>query len=135
MVYASSSSVYGLNEKMPFSTTDNVDHPISIYAASKKSNELMAHTYSYLFNLPTTGLRFFTVYGPHGAGPIWHCFYLPRPFSKGEPIQVFNNGDMLRDFTYVDDIVEGIKKYCFKSPEKQPGWSGESPNPPLQKHL
>lgn len=132
LVYASSSSVYGLNEKMPFSTGDNVDHPISIYAASKKSNELMAHTYSYLFNLPTTGLRFFTVYGPWGR-PDMALFLFTKAILKGEPIKVFNNGDMLRDFTYVDDIVEGVKKVLFKTPEKQQNRSGKSPDPSSSK--
>ena len=132
LVYASSSSVYGLNEKMPFSTGDNVDHPISIYAATKKSNELMAHTYSYLFDLPTTGLRFFTVYGPWGR-PDMALFLFTKAILKGEPIKVFNNGDMLRDFTYVDDIVEGIKKVLFKAPEKKQSWNGKSPDPSSSK--
>ena len=107
LVYASSSSVYGLNETIPFSEKDNVDHPISLYAASKKSNELMAHTYSQLFGLPTTGLRFFTVYGPWGR-PDMALFIFTKAILEGKPIQVFNNGEMERDFTYVDDIVEGI---------------------------
>lgn len=128
LVYASSSSVYGLNENMPFSTNDNVDHPISIYAATKKSNELMAHTYSYLFNLPTTGLRFFTVYGPWGR-PDMALFLFTKAILKGEPIKVFNNGDMLRDFTYVDDIVEGIKKVLFKTPKGNQKWTGKKPDP------
>jgi UDP-glucuronate 4-epimerase len=132
LVYASSSSVYGLNEKMPFSTGDNVDHPISIYAATKKSNELMAHTYSYLFDLPTTGLRFFTVYGPWGR-PDMALFLFTKAILNGEPIKVFNNGDMLRDFTYVDDIVEGVKKVLFKTPEKQQSWTGKSPDPSSSK--
>ena len=105
LVYASSSSVYGLNEKMPLSTSDNVDHPISLYAASKKSNELMAHTYSHLYGLPTTGLRFFTVYGPWGR-PDMALFLFTKAALEGKPIQVFNHGNMVRDFTYVDDIVE-----------------------------
>lgn len=109
LVYASSSSVYGLNEKVPFRTSDTVDHPISIYAASKKSNELMAHTYSHLFRFHTTGLRFFTVYGPWGR-PDMALFLFTDAILKGKPIQVFNNGKMERDFTYIDDIVEGIVK-------------------------
>ncbi|MBN2175268.1 MAG: NAD-dependent epimerase [Bacteroidales bacterium] len=128
LVYASSSSVYGLNEKMPFNTSDNVDHPISIYAATKKSNELMAHTYSYLFGLPTTGLRFFTVYGPWGR-PDMALFLFTKAILKEEPIKVFNHGNMLRDFTYVDDIVGGIQKVLFRIPEKEPEWSGKSPDP------
>ncbi|AYN68436.1 NAD-dependent epimerase [Euzebyella marina] len=107
LVYASSSSVYGLNEKIPFSTDDTVDHPISLYAASKKSNELMAHTYSHLFDIPTTGLRFFTVYGPWGR-PDMALFLFTDAIAKGKPINVFNHGKMERDFTYVDDIVEGV---------------------------
>jgi len=107
LVYASSSSVYGLNEKIPFSTEDNVDHPISLYAASKKSNELMAHTYSHLYNISTTGLRFFTVYGPWGR-PDMAIYLFTEAIFKGNPIKVFNNGQMERDFTYIDDIVEGV---------------------------
>ena len=107
LVYASSSSVYGANKKIPFSTEDNVDHPISLYAATKKANELMAHTYSHLYNLPTTGLRFFTVYGPWGR-PDMAYFIFTQKILKGQPIQVFNYGKMQRDFTYIDDIVEGI---------------------------
>jgi len=107
LTYASSSSVYGLNESMPFSTKDNVDHPISLYAATKKSNELMAHTYSYLYDLPTTGLRFFTAYGPWGR-PDMAYFLFVDAILKGEPIRVFNNGEMSRDFTYINDIVEGV---------------------------
>ena len=107
LVYASSSSVYGLNKKIPFETTDNVDHPISLYAATKKSNELMAHTYSHLFGFPTTGLRFFTVYGPWGR-PDMAMFLFTEAILKGNPIRVFNNGNMERDFTYIDDIVEGV---------------------------
>ena len=109
LVYASSSSVYGMNGSMPFSIHDNVDHPISLYAASKKSNELMAHTYSHLYNLPTTGLRFFTVYGPWGR-PDMACFLFTKAITEGRPIQVFNNGEMRRDFTFIDDIVNGIIK-------------------------
>jgi len=107
LVYASSSSVYGLNKKIPFETTDNVDHPISLYAATKKSNELMAHTYSHLYGFPTTGLRFFTVYGPWGR-PDMAMFLFTEAILKGEPIKVFNHGQMERDFTYIDDIVEGV---------------------------
>ncbi len=113
LVYASSSSVYGLNEKIPFETTDSVDHPVSLYAASKKSNELMAHTYSHLFGVPTTGLRFFTVYGPWGR-PDMAMFLFTEAILKGEPIKVFNNGDMERDFTYIDDIVEGVVRIIEK---------------------
>ena len=107
LIYASSSSVYGLNTKIPFSTSDNVDHPISIYAATKKSNELMAHTYSYLYNLPTTGLRFFTVYGPWGR-PDMAMFKFTKAILNNEPIDVYNNGNMIRDFTYIDDVIEGL---------------------------
>ncbi|MCA0153008.1 NAD-dependent epimerase [Winogradskyella vincentii] len=114
LVYASSSSVYGLNEKIPFSTDDNVDHPISLYAATKKSNELMAHTYSHLFNIPTTGLRFFTVYGPWGR-PDMAMFLFTDAIINDRPIKVFNHGKMERDFTYVDDIVEGVVRICEKS--------------------
>lgn len=116
LVYASSSSVYGLNKEMPFSTSDNVDHPISLYAASKKSNELMAHTYSYLFNLPTTGLRFFTVYGPWGR-PDMALFLFTKAILEGKPIDVFNFGKMQRDFTYISDIVMGIKKVLESTPQ------------------
>jgi UDP-glucuronate 4-epimerase len=118
LVYASSSSVYGLNKEMPFSTSDNVDHPISLYAASKKSNELMAHTYSYLFNLPTTGLRFFTVYGPWGR-PDMALFLFTKAILDGKPIDVFNFGKMQRDFTYIDDIVMGVKKVLESTPQKK----------------
>jgi UDP-glucuronate 4-epimerase len=128
LVYASSSSVYGLNEKMPLSTSDNVDHPISLYAASKKSNELMAHTYSHLFGLPTTGLRFFTVYGPWGR-PDMALFLFTEAMLKGEPIQVFNHGQMLRDFTYIDDIVEGLVRVIAAPPRGNPAWSGTHPEP------
>lgn len=109
LVYASSSSVYGLNTKAPFSTSDNVDHPVSLYAATKKANELMAHTYSYLYNVPTTGLRFFTVYGPWGR-PDMALFKFTKAILNGDPIDVYNNGNMIRDFTYIDDIIEGICK-------------------------
>lgn len=113
LVYASSSSVYGLNEKIPFSTDDNVDQPISLYAASKKSNELMAHTYSHLFNFPTTGLRFFTVYGPWGR-PDMAVFLFTKAITNNKPIKVFNYGKMERDFTYIDDIVEGVTRIIEK---------------------
>ncbi|WP_423149741.1 NAD-dependent epimerase [Rubrolithibacter danxiaensis] len=127
-VYASSSSVYGLNEKMPFSTHNNVDHPVSIYAATKKSNELMAHTYSHLFNLPTTGLRFFTVYGPWGR-PDMAPILFTKAITEGRSIQVFNNGNMKRDFTYIDDIVEGIVRVIDNPAHSNPDWSGMDPDP------
>ena len=114
LVYASSSSVYGLNTKIPFETSDNVDHPISLYAATKKSNELMAHTYSHLYGFPTTGLRFFTVYGPWGR-PDMAMFLFTEAMIKGKPIKVFNRGNMERDFTYIDDIVEGVVRIIEKS--------------------
>ena len=113
MVYASSSSVYGGNTKLPFSETDNVDHPVSLYAATKKANELMAHTYSHLYGLPTTGLRFFTVYGPWGR-PDMAPFLFADAILNDKPIKVFNHGDMLRDFTYIDDIVEGVIRVLDK---------------------
>jgi UDP-glucuronate 4-epimerase len=128
LAYASSSSVYGLNETMPFSTHDNVDHPVSLYAASKKSNELMAHTYSHLYKLPTTGLRFFTVYGPWGR-PDMALFLFTKAMLAGEPIQVFNHGKMVRDFTYVDDIVEGVVRVIDHPPAGNPTWSGKQPDP------
>jgi len=129
LVYASSSSVYGLNEKIPFSEKDNVDHPISLYAATKKSNELMAHTYSHLYGLPTTGLRFFTVYGPWGR-PDMALFIFTQAIMEGKPIQVFNNGEMERDFTYIDDIVEGIFRILTGQPPKgNANWSGMQPDP------
>lgn len=128
LVYASSSSVYGLNSSMPFSVHDNVDHPISLYAASKKANELMAHTYSHLYNLPTTGLRFFTVYGPWGR-PDMALFLFTKAIVSGEPIKVFNNGEMQRDFTYIDDIVDGIVRVLDKPPTSNTQWSGISPDP------
>jgi UDP-glucuronate 4-epimerase len=127
LIYASSSSVYGANKKMPFSVHDNVDHPISLYAATKKSNELMAHTYSALYNLPTTGLRFFTVYGPYGR-PDMAMFLFTKAILAGTPIQVFNNGKMRRDFTYVDDIVEAIVRLIPTIPAPNPNWSGMSPD-------
>jgi UDP-glucuronate 4-epimerase len=128
LIYASSSSVYGANQKMPFSVHHNVDHPLSLYAATKKSNELMAHTYSHLFGLPTTGLRFFTVYGPWGR-PDMALFLFTKKILNGEPIQVFNNGKMRRDFTYIDDIVEGIARLVHKKPEGNPAWNGYQPDP------
>ncbi len=128
LVYASSSSVYGLNTSMPFSVRHNVDHPISLYAASKKANELMAHTYSYLYNLPTTGLRFFTVYGPWGR-PDMALFLFTKAILNDEPIKVFNNGNMQRDFTYIDDIVEGVIRVMNNTPEADPDWSPETPTP------
>ncbi len=128
LVYASSSSVYGANTKMPFSVHDNVDHPVSLYAASKKANELMAHTYSHLFGLPTTGLRFFTVYGPWGR-PDMALFLFTRAVLAGEPIKVFNHGRMRRDFTYVDDVVEGVRRVVDKAPGGDPAWSGNAPDP------
>ncbi len=128
LVYASSSSVYGMNSAMPFSIHDNVDHPISLYAASKKANELMAHTYSHLFGLPTTGLRFFTVYGPWGR-PDMALFLFTKAILAGEPIKVFNNGQMQRDFTYIDDIVEGVMRVTDKTATPNPAWDGASPDP------
>ncbi|ADI74119.1 NAD-dependent epimerase/dehydratase [Methanohalobium evestigatum Z-7303] len=129
LVYASSSSVYGLNKKMPFSTQDNVDHPISLYASSKKSNELMAHTYSYLYNIPTTGLRFFTVYGPWGR-PDMAYFKFTKSILDDRPINVYNYGDMQRDFTYVDDVVDGLIKILDNEPPSgNSDWSGEKPDP------
>ncbi len=125
LTYASSSSVYGLNESQPFSTKDNVDHPISLYAASKKSNELMAHTYSHLFKIPTTGLRFFTVYGPWGR-PDMALFLFTKAMLENRPIDVFNYGEMQRDFTYVDDIVEGIIRVNDNPPKENPDWNPNS---------
>ncbi len=132
LVYASSSSVYGLNEKMPFSTSDNVDHPVSLYAASKKSNELMAHTYSHLFGLPTTGLRFFTVYGPWGR-PDMALFLFTKAILENQPIQVFNYGNMIRDFTYIDDIVEGLVRVIEHPPSGNPAWDASMPDPATSK--
>ena len=128
LLYASSSSVYGLNKNMPFSVESNVDHPVSLYAASKKSNELMAHTYSHLFKVPTTGLRFFTVYGPWGR-PDMALFLFTEAILKNEPIRVFNYGKMERDFTYIDDIVNGIEKILFNPPAEDKGWNPEDPDP------
>jgi len=128
LVYASSSSVYGGNTRMPFSEHDNIDHPISLYAATKKANELMAHTYSHLYRLPTTGLRFFTVYGPWGR-PDMALFLFTRAILDGRPIDVFNNGDMVRDFTYVDDIVEGVIRVLDRAAEPNPAFDAEEPDP------
>ena len=128
LVYASSSSVYGANTAMPFSVHNNVDHPVSLYAASKKSNELMAHTYSHLFNLPTAGLRFFTVYGPWGR-PDMALFLFTRKILAGEPIDVFNYGNHRRDFTYIDDIVEGVIRTLDKVAEPNDQWDGANPDP------
>ena len=128
LVYASSSSVYGSNTKMPFSVHDNVDHPLSLYAASKKSNELMAHTYSHLYNLPTTGLRFFTVYGPWGR-PDMALFKFTKAIIEGKKIQVFNYGKHRRDFTYIDDIVEGVIRVLDKPASSYEKWSGDQPDP------
>lgn len=128
LVYASSSSVYGANEAMPFSVHDNVDHPLSLYAASKKANELMAHTYSHLYGLPTTGLRFFTVYGPWGR-PDMALFLFTKAILEGRPIDVFNHGQMRRDFTYVDDIVEGVVRVMDRVAEPNADWSGAKPDP------
>lgn len=127
LVYASSSSVYGANTTMPFSVHHNVDHPLSLYAASKKSNELMAHTYSHLYNLPTTGLRFFTVYGPWGR-PDMALFKFTKAILTGEPIQVFNYGKHRRDFTYIDDIVEGVIRVLDQPAQSNPTWSGAEPD-------
>jgi UDP-glucuronate 4-epimerase len=127
LVYASSSSVYGANTSMPFSVHDNVDHPVSLYAASKKANELMAHTYSHLFALPTTGLRFFTVYGPWGR-PDMALFLFTRHILAGEPIDVFNYGNHRRDFTYIDDIVEGVVRVIDNVATPNPDWNGDAPD-------
>ncbi|WP_305845666.1 NAD-dependent epimerase [Photobacterium kishitanii] len=128
LVYASSSSVYGLNEKTPFSTSDSVDHPVSLYAATKKSNELMAHSYSHLYGIPTTGLRFFTVYGPYGR-PDMAPFIFTKKILDGEVIDINNNGDMWRDFTYIDDIVEGVIRITDVIPQKNETWSVEHGSP------
>ena len=127
LVYASSSSVYGANTKMPFSVRDNVDHPVSLYAASKKANELMAHTYSHLYRLPTTGLRFFTVYGPWGR-PDMSPILFAKNIMQGKPIDVFNYGNHRRDFTYIDDIVTGVTKILDKPAQPNPDWSSENPD-------
>ncbi|MFP7288916.1 NAD-dependent epimerase [Shouchella clausii] len=128
LIYASSSSVYGANKKMPFSTKDAVNHPVSLYAATKKSNELLAHTYSHLYNLPTTGLRFFTVYGPWGR-PDMAYFSFTKNIIEGKPIKVFNNGEMMRDFTYIDDIIEGIIRLIDKKPETNMDFNYVAPDP------
>jgi UDP-glucuronate 4-epimerase len=128
LLYASSSSVYGANTKLPFSVHDNVDHPISLYAASKKANELMSHTYSALYGIPTTGLRFFTVYGPYGR-PDMALFIFTKAILEGKSIDVFNNGKMRRDFTYVDDIVESISRLLIRPAESNSDWSGKNPDP------
>ncbi|MDE6668576.1 MAG: NAD-dependent epimerase/dehydratase family protein, partial [Muribaculaceae bacterium] len=128
LVYASSSSVYGLNGQVPFSEHHGIAHPVSLYAATKKSNELMAHAYSQLYGLPTTGLRFFTVYGPWGR-PDMSPFLFMDAILHDRPIKVFNNGDMLRDFTYIDDIVEGIVRITDVIPQGNPDWDGENPDP------
>jgi len=128
LVYASSSSVYGANEAQPFSVHDNVDHPLSLYAASKKSNELMAHSYAHLYGIPTTGLRFFTVYGPWGR-PDMAPFLFTDAISKGRPIKVFNHGKMKRDFTYIDDIVEGVIRTLDHTVQKNIDWDGKLPDP------
>ena len=128
LVFASSSSVYGANTKVPFSVHDNTDHPVSLYAATKKSNELMAHSYAHLYGLPTTGLRFFTVYGPWGR-PDMAYFKFTKAILEGRPIDVYNHGDMRRDFAYVDDIVEGIVRVVGKVPQPDRGWSSDRPDP------
>ena len=128
LVYASSSSVYGANTVMPYSVHHNVDHPVSLYAATKKANELMAHAYSALYSLPTTGLRFFTVYGPWGR-PDMALFLFTKAILEGKPIDVFNNGRMQRDFTYIDDIVEGVARVMDKVPGPDAAWSGNAPDP------
>jgi UDP-glucuronate 4-epimerase len=128
LVFASSSSVYGSNTKIPFSTHDNVDHPVSLYAATKKANELMAHTYSHLYGLPCTGLRFFTVYGPWGR-PDMAYFLFTKAILAKKPIKVFNYGKMQRDFTYIDDIVEGVVRVMDHLPQPNPNWSGANPDP------
>ena len=132
LTYASSSSVYGANTSMPFSIHDNVDHPVSLYAASKKANELMAHTYSHLYNLPTTGLRFFTVYGPWGR-PDMALFLFTKAILAGDPIDVFNHGKMQRDFTYIDDIAAGVVRVLDTIPQANPDWSGMTPDPGTSK--
>jgi len=132
LIYASSSSVYGLNETYPLSTHDNVDHPISLYAASKKSNELMAHTYSYLFGIPTIGLRFFTVYGPWGR-PDMALYIFTKAILNNQPIEVFNDGNMERDFTYIDDIIKGVILTIDNPPLPNNNWSGKNPEPSSSK--
>jgi UDP-glucuronate 4-epimerase len=128
LVYASSSSVYGANTAMPFSTAQSADHPLSLYGASKKANELMAHAYAHLYRLPTTGLRFFTVYGPWGR-PDMAYFKFTQAILAGEPIEVYNQGDHERDFTYIDDVVEGVVRTLDRPPAPDPSWSGAKPDP------
>lgn len=128
LVFASSSSIYGTNDKIPFSVSDNVDHPVSLYAASKKANELMAHTYAHLYDLPCTGLRFFTVYGPWGR-PDMAYFSFTKAIIEDKPIDVFNFGNMKRDFTYIDDIVEGLVRVMNKIPQPNPDWDRTNPDP------
>src|SRR3990172_12245110 len=128
LAFASSSSVYGANTKMPFSVHDNVDHPVSLYAATKKANELMAHTYSHLYKLPCTGLRFFTVYGPWGR-PDMSLFLFTRNILAGKPIEIFNHGRHRRDFTYIDDVVNGVVRVSQRVPGPNPAWSGDNPDP------
>ncbi|WP_394294737.1 NAD-dependent epimerase [Aeromonas rivipollensis] len=134
LVYASSSSVYGLNEQMPFKTSDGVDHPVSLYAASKKANELMAHSYSHLYGLPTTGLRFFTVYGPWGR-PDMALFKFVRAILSGEPIDIYNQGQLSRDFTHIDDIVEGVIRVADRPPQGDPAWQGAADTSPAPYRL
>jgi UDP-glucuronate 4-epimerase len=128
LLFASSSSVYGANTKLPFSVRDNVDHPISLYAASKKANELMAHAYSHLYRIPATGLRFFTVYGPWGR-PDMAMFIFAKAILEGTPIKLFNHGNMRRDFTYIDDVVEAVVRLIDRPPQGNPEWSGAKPDP------
>jgi UDP-glucuronate 4-epimerase len=128
LLYASSSSVYGANTKMPFRTSDNVDHPLSLYGATKKANELMAHSYSHLFNLPTTGLRFFTVYGPWGR-PDMAMWIFTKAIDAGKPIKLFNHGNMKRDFTYVDDVVQAVVRLIDRPAQGDPAWSSDAPDP------
>lgn len=130
LIYASSSSVYGANTQMPFSVHDRVDHPVSLYAATKKANELMAHTYSHLYRIPTTGLRFFTVYGPWGR-PDMALFLFSKAILEGKPIELFNFGKMERDFTYIDDIIEGVVRVGEKIPAPDPNWSSRNPDPAI----
>lgn len=132
LVFASSSSIYGANTKTPFSVHDKVDHPISLYAATKKSDELMAHSYSHLYDIPTTGLRFFTVYGPWGR-PDMAYFIFTKNILEGKPISIFNKGQMARDFTYVDDIVEGLTRVLDRPAKSNPHWTGEDPDPASSK--
>ena len=128
LIYASTSSVYGLNTKMPLNTNDSAEHPMTLYAATKKANEMMAHSYSHLYNLPTTGLRFFTVYGPWGR-PDMALFLFAKAMISNKPINIFNNGNMVRDFTYVEDIAESINRLCKKPPTKNSNWNSTNPNP------